>query len=184
MHASPYPLLAFAYQTAADIFLNKPSHELYEQWLIYGNPTLDRRRSPNDRLAAAKEILRDAKTLAAQSITLLSDSATPQETITWQYSLTVGEALFCAAEEIALQKMSEKLHTPPPPLSPFAKRVQLATYRQLELFVAELESDTGLTSLATTLDEEIALFSNSAPPETYANAQRICDELQRYYQQS
>lgn len=102
------------------------------------------------------------------------------------YQHTMGTLLSSALQELIIQQNSEILQYQPPPLTLFAKKLQIALYLQLWEFQHELYMDSKETNffprLQRLLEDDIALFKSTDLNKLPWTAVAVSQELEKYYE--
>ncbi|MDF2549938.1 MAG: hypothetical protein K0S07_1005 [Chlamydiales bacterium] len=177
---SPFAHLSEVYQLISEAFIQKLLDKLYEDWpslliQVRQETDLEKRRS------YCEEVFQKEELKNRQELIQLSQQASSElQQATFSFILALGPILAGAAKGIFLQHLSEHLKFPPPELSSFQKKVQIALYRQLLTFLEECEAlSLEPKSLFDLLEKDVNLFKNEAVPSDLAA--QVADELESYY---
>src|ERR1700733_8975472 len=134
--SSIYSLLSNTYSLMNDNFVLLPFKKLFKVWIDqYCDPQSIGRKIT---FLEARQILEAARKDVVE--TLVNDQDQPQPIL--EYILTTGKLIGASSDRIILQHLSEIMEFPPPFLTSFEKKLQVAAYKQLASFVSELSNDS------------------------------------------
>lgn len=184
-HSSPFEYIVESEEFFIDHLISKPFEKLKEEFLEA--KTIDfESKSQNERYLITSNLLIQEREKIQSELQKLKEqnSTNPFLILKMDYVLTKSAILASASDEILLQHLSEMIGYKPKSLSPFAKKVQEALYKQLILFQKELTSNEEFiydeSYLKKLLIDDIDIFNNSSSNPSNAE-NKIVDELELYF---
>ncbi len=183
--------LAQAYSCICDTAIVKPLEYLQNSWLSARASGSWTALTSERRLELSRSMFLEGAQEALERLKAEKLLQVPEPLAT--YMVFLGQLLQKPACELVLQYMSEKIGFEPPKLSPFAQRLQTATFRQLMAFMVNLEVDLGddpeeqrllvKNRLVMTLEADITCFEEPLAMNANKSVTSLRKELADYYHQ-
>ncbi len=175
-HSTPYDFLSETHYQIMHKLITLPHTELEKAWI----------RGEIDNLDVAQNFLdnemKNNRLKWLQEYNAIDDEV---EKSTLKYSLAMSDILSLPVQQLILQQNSEIMRNPPPTLSLFAKKLQIALYLQLWEFQHELSLDPQETDifcrLSRLLEDDITLFKSPNFASLPWTAVAVSAELETYY---